>query len=847
MTTQSDKSEREAGAAPSREERLLRQKVRAASRALLFEKLWPRVWLPLGVAGVFLLLSAFEVWQMLPPRAHLGLLWGFGAAFVFSLIPLVFWRPPSRKAALDRIERASAIDHRPLTAFNDTLSQDASPETRALWEAHRARAAKSLAKLKAGDARPRIDRHDPFALRALLVLLLVAALSWAQGDLPNRVRAAFAVPEIPFGGSGLRIDAWISPPAYTRKEPFVLAANAPATEAVPVPQGSTLTVKINGSGAKDYSVSLASPGEKQALTPAAQSTDSYAEYTHAIDDDVTLSIGWTLGSERSWRLSVVPDSAPRIAFHGPIEVSPRAVMLLKYKVDDDYGVASAEARVERVIVPSAGEGDVAGAEPAAQPGLPQIGKPPVFPLSLPHAPVKAAEGKTYKDLTSHPWAGLPVVITLAAKDEAGHEGLSGPRGMILPERKFTKTLARGTIDQRRSLVQNPGDVARVADNLNALAAAAQDEGAAAPIYLGLRSAFWRLKNEPDISDIEDVVGQLWDVAIRIEDGNLSAAERELRAAQERLKEAIESGASREEIQKLMAELRQALNSYLQALRQQQNKNSDRAAASPNAKTISPQDLAQLLDKIENLAKSGSPDAAAQMLNQLRDILESLQTAQGNGQSQEEDAESLQKLDEMTDLLRKQQQLLDDTFSAQQKQDETADDEKGAQSPQQRGQKPGRANPKNSADLDKRQDDLQKQLQELLSGMNADEKDPVQKKLREAEDAMGDATDSLRQQQLGEAGEQEGRAVESLRQGARSLAEQMMRSAGGTGRGNQANRDPLGRKQNGPLDSAGDDVKIPDESSGQRARAIMDELRKRLGEPSRPILELDYLERLIKPY
>jgi len=847
MTTQSSKSANEAEVAPpSHEDRLIRRKVRAARRAMLVEKLWPRVWLPFAVAGVFVLLSAFEVWQMLPPAAHLGLLWGFGAGFVFSLVPLVFWRPPSRQDALDRIERASALDHRPLTAFQDTLSQDASPEMRALWEAHRARAARSLAKLKTGEARPRVDRYDPFALRALLLLLLVAALASTQADLPNRVRAAFAVPDLPLLGDGLRIDAWISPPAYTRKEPFVLSASVPAAEAVPVPQGSTLTLKINGAGAKGYSVALASSGGRQPVLPTAQSTDTYAEYTSTIDDDVTLSVGWTLGSERSWRLSVVPDSPPRIAFHGPIEVSPRAVMLLKYKVDDDYGVASAEARVERVIIPSSSGKDNEAAEATPPPALPQIGKPPVFPLSLPHAPVKAAEAKTYKDLTSHPWAGLPVVITLAAKDEAGHEGLSAPRGMILPERKFTKTLARGAIDQRRSLVQNPADTARVADNLDALAAAAQDEGAAAPIYLGLRSAFWRLRNEPDISDIEDVVEQLWDVAIRIEDGNLSAAERELRAAQERLKDAIERGASREEIQKLMAELRQALNSYLQALRQQQNKNADRAAASSNAKTISPQDLAQMLDKIENLAKSGSADAAAQMLNQLRDILESLQTAQGSGQNQEEDAESLQKLDQMTDLLRKQQQLLDDTFREQQKQDESADEDKSAE-PRQgqgpRGQKQGRA----SAELDRRQEDLQKQLQELLSDMNADGKDPVQQKLREAEDAMGDAIDSLRQKQFGDAGEEEGRAVESLRQGTRALAEQMMRSAGGTGKGNQANRDPLGRKQDGPLDNTGDDVKIPDESSGQRARAIMDELRKRLGEPSRPILELDYLERLIKPY
>ncbi len=819
---------------PSREERLVEAKVRAARRAILVEMLWPRAWLPLAICGVFVLLSAFEVWQVLPPRVHLGLLWAFGAALGVSLLPLALWRKPARETSLARIEQASALEHRPLTAYNDTLSQGpVSQETAALWEAHRSRAAKALAKLKAGAARPRIDRYDPFALRALLVLMLVAVTAWAWQDLPGRVSAAFSVPEVPFGGSGFRIDAWISPPAYTRKEPFVLGNSAAGNGGIAVPEGSVLTVKINGSGAGTYRVSLTSGEGSQALDPAGESGDAYAEYTQKIERSATLAVGGTFGSVKSWPLTVVPDRAPTIAFAGPIEISHRAVMLFKYKVDDDYGVMSAEARVERVIPGSEGGPD-SGQQPL-------IGKPPVFALSLPRAPIKSAEGKTYKDLTAHPWAGLPVVITLAAKDEAGHVGYSAARGIILPERKFSKPLARAVIDQRRSLVENPADTARVAANLNALGLSAEDEGAAPTVYLGLRSAYWRLRNASAIEDVESIVDQLWDVAVRIEDGNLSSAERDLRAAQERLKDAIERGASQEEIQKLMSELRQALNTYLQALRQQQGQSS-RAVQAPNARTISPQDLQHLLDKIENLAKSGSPEAAAQMLNELRDILESIQSAKGG--SEEEDKENMQRLDRMTDILRQQQQLLDETFRAQQ--DEDGGEQSGRGQPGLRGQQRGQRQQhgKNGGDLKERQNDIQRHLQELLSGMGAKDNNPVVKKLEEAEGEMGNAGEALQQNDLGEAGEQEGRAVESLRQGARGMAEQMARS--GRMRGGQANRDPLGRKQGDRLDD-GDSVKVPDEITVQRARAILDELRRRLGQPSRPPVELDYLERLVKPY
>ncbi|MGC1584231.1 MAG: TIGR02302 family protein [Rhodomicrobium sp.] len=837
MTKIEEPKDAQPGAKPdfTPEERLLERKVRAAKLTLLFEKLWPRVWLPAGIAGVFVLLSIFEVWPLLPPRIHFALLCAFGAAFALSFLPLILWRRPPREASFARLEQASALEHRPLTAFNDTLLQEnPSPEMLALWEAHRAHAAQALKKLKAGAPNARVDKYDPFALRAALVLMLVAAGSWAWGDLGSRLRAAFIVPEVP-AGAGFRIDAWISPPAYTRKEPFVLPeAASKSKEAIAVPQGSQLTVKINGTDAAEYHVALADGDVTQALEPAGQSVANYAEYTSKIEKSATLSVHRSFGADRSWILNAVPDLPPKIAFSGPIEVSPRGVMLMKYKVEDDYGVTSAEARIERFVAPAAGSG--------GNQASPQIGKPPVFPLSLPRPPVRAGDAKTYRDLTAHPWAGLPVVVTLVAKDEAGHEGLSAPRGLILPERKFTKALAKAIIGQRRALVENPSDTFRIASNLNALAISGADEGLATEVYLNLRSAYWRLRGRLSVEDVENVADQLWDAAIRIEDGNLSSAERELRAAQDRLKDALERGASPEEIQKLMSELRQALNHYMEALlQQQQSGKSSQAATSPNAKTVSPQDLERMLNRIESLAKAGSPEAAAQMLNELRDILESVQAGSPNSSaSQRENAEKLKQLNRLTDIMRQQQQLLDKTFRAQQGSDSN-------QSGGDREQQQGGTDSKTAAGLKKRQEELQKQLQDLLSAMKpGKEGDNAQQKLKDAEAAMGEAAGSLEQNDLGEAGDQEGRALDAMRQGSRSMAEGMAQASGqGNGNG-QANRDPLGRRQGRQLDN-GDSVKVPDEITVQQARRILDELRKRLGEPERPPVELDYLERLVKPY
>jgi hypothetical protein len=73
--------------------------------------------------------------------------------------------------------------------------------------------------------------------------------------------------------------------------------------------------------------------------------------------------------------------------------------------------------------------------------------------------------------------------------------------------------------------------------------------------------------------------------------------------------------------------------------------------------------------------------------------------------------------------------------------------------------------------------------------------------------------------------------------------------GATDRGprNRIERDPLGRpmSNNGTFDQG--DVKIPDQNTLQKAREILDELRRRAGERYRPEIELDYIERLLKRF
>ena len=128
--------------------------------------------------------------------------------------------------------------------------------------------------------------------------------------------------------------------------------------------------------------------------------------------------------------------------------------------------------------------------------------------------------------------------------------------------------------------------------------------------------------------LRDVVGRLWDMALQVEDGNVSQAEQALRQAQEALRQALERGASDEEIKKLMQDLRAAMDKFMQALADELRKNPQQLSRplDRNTRTLSQRDLNSMLDRLENLARSGNREAAQQLLDQLQSMLENLQMA-----------------------------------------------------------------------------------------------------------------------------------------------------------------------------------------------------------------------------
>jgi hypothetical protein len=129
-------------------------------------------------------------------------------------------------------------------------------------------------------------------------------------------------------------------------------------------------------------------------------------------------------------------------------------------------------------------------------------------------------------------------------------------------------------------------------------------------------------------------------------------------------------------------------------------------------------------------------------------------------------------------------------------------------------------------------------------------------LGDAGEAMGQAEGQLGEGDADGAVGSQGRALEAMRKGAKGLAQSMQQQGmgpgpnGRPGRGQsraQQETDPLGRPMRRGDYSDDFTVKVPGEIDAQRARRILEELRRRFGEGFRPQLELDYIERLLKDF
>ncbi|WP_270936261.1 DUF4175 family protein, partial [Falsiroseomonas oryzae] len=684
----------------------------------------------------------------------------------------------------------------------------------------------------------------------------------------------------------LRLEAWVTPPAYTGAAPVFLD---PAGGSVSVPAGSRLQVALSGGTGGVPDLLLGS-----AATPFRALDNRSFGAEAQLDQGARLSVRRDGMEVAGWTLTVQADQAPRAYFPDPPGRAPRGLATrIPWGVEDDWGVATLTAEIRLKARPAAA--------------------PHVVEVPLPAGQPRQARGVAGPDLSAHPWAGLEVEVLLRARDGAGQEGTSEGATLVLPERSFTHPVAQALIALRKTLSLDPnarGDARRELDRLAAAPEAFEHD---TTTYLALRSARHRLTRDRRPDAVAEAQEIMWETALALEEGRAERTARALQQAREQLREALQeaqrqlqeqqnnergerNAEQRSETERRIQELRDAIRRHLEALAERlQRENAEAMPFDPQNRLMDRRDLDRRTDRMREANRQDRPQDAERELAELEEMLRNLEEGRTARNEQQERRRQQrqrgeQQMGVVQDMVQRQTRMLDSGHQRAEAETQRREAERRAQQQQQRSpwnrpnpeqqqqQQQQRAEQEQQARADaqreaRTQRALRRALGEVmqqfgdLTGEVPPQLGRADQAMREAQENLADGRDARDPQQ---------RAIRELVEGARQMAQQMQRQFGqqdgegeeegdesgdmmgeGQGQGegqDQAQdqgpgRDPLGRRTReapGAQDN-GSDTRVPDEAELLRTRRLQEELRRRGAERERPQDELDYIDRLLRRF
>ena len=776
----------------------------------------------------------------------------------FTRRDLAGFQFPDRADIDRRIEQESGLRHRPLLAMKDTLANAYKSRTRMLWVNARSRIVRRLGYIRSAKPQAFMAARDPHAIRLGVLMffalgLYMAGPAWnerlMEGLIPLRFETTAESPD--------RLSLWITPPQYTGLAPLVIKGSGDGNT-LEIPADSTLKITVRGGRGLPKLMA----GENPALPFSKTDKDDYLLETK-LPAGENLKIRQGLFTRAKWNYRVVPDEPPVITLKDKPEATPDGPLRFPLEVEDDYGVKTLTLRV----------------------ALNQSMSPMPLGESITDSRIVMSPPKTalpiqpVYDLTAHPWAGQPVTMTFEVEDGAGQKTTSTPVTMILPERLFMHPVAKAIIKQRKRLILSPvndfRDIAQQIETIMVRPGYYLDDKV---VFLALRAAASHLiwADPPKIEDARDVAALLWDTALRVEGGEISIAARNLRDAQRELEQALENpDMKQEKIDELMGNLRSAMAQYFMEMQRELQKRMAEGQNMPMmppemmGRTIDPDSLSSFLEQLEQKMKSGDRKGAQEMMAQLQRLMDMM--APSAAQPMPEDMQMMAEgINELQELIRRQKDLLAQTQSQMQSLETLKNIRRGfgeslsegetfPEEWNMKGLPPAPTTPKeppsvvlNTSPHKTEQEALRFVLGQLMT--EAGEKlGEVPENMAEAEQEMRASSNALGMNDpLASIPHQE-QALENLEQSQKQMSEQLaqrLQQMIGLSMGGGMKFDPLGRPYGGDGNKNGlfgSPVKIPDESERKRAQEILDLLRKRSGELTRPDEELDYYKRLLRQF
>jgi uncharacterized protein (TIGR02302 family) len=788
---------------------------------------WPLFSLILCIMGTLLLgapdlWSIEEIWLSFSAAACLCLwcIWYIWARF--------YW--PSLGQARARLDQS--LPGCPLAALQDiqAIGRD-DPESAALWEAHLAQMHLRAAAAKAVWPDVQVAPQDPYSLRYMALLIFVIGVMFGTSyALSGAPRASEGVVML-----GPSWEVWMQPPTYANRPALYL--NDVIGQSLSVPQDSMIMVRLYGDDSKHIM--------DETVSGRVENLPSVANKNHQFL--VTQSGGLAIlgPDEARWDLDMIADLPPEAEVVGEIEREGDGTFDLTFAASDDFGVTSGRAWV-RLKLAEVDRRHGLAAAPASQPDIELS-----LPLTISGERSNFTEILT-ENLSKHVWAHLPVSFVLEVEDLRGQTGLSASLEIELPARRFFDPLAKALTEQRRDLLWSESNRRRVAQILRAISQQPEQVFRDFEDGILLKKIIAQIEEGTTREDLEASAELLWLLALEVEDGDLDQAAKKLARAQDKLAEAIKNGAKREEIARLMEELRQAQREYFKefAERNPPEEQPERLP-DPDDSTVSEDQLQEMMDRLQQLMEEGRMAEAQELLEEINRLMQNLQTSQSQsgGEGQDGQDGGQQQMEDLADSLRQQQGLSDQIFREFQNPGQGQNGDVGERT----------ESSQDDEFLAERQKQLQRELdlqRGNLPGAGTEPGQEARRALDEAGRAMERAAEDLETGNLPGALDNQSEAIDALREGMRSLgetlAEQQPQGQGATPNDqrsegesqDRATRDPLGRDSGGNGQLGAGEQMVPQEELRLRSQELMDEIRRRSGALDRSKEERGYLQRLL---
>lgn len=872
---------------------------------LLLEQNIRLCWRFYCLLGLFLALSWFDLFRYLPNFVHFVILALFFAAGILSLRGTgAGWVLPSQGAAARRLETANAVQHFPyeaLTAEPVYSQQDSAVKT--LWQRHQERARQALQKLRLPLPSFSINGPDPYYARLGVSLLLLLAVVTGRDELGARLERALTPMtsnELHLG-TAAKITAWVTPPAYTGQAPILLAENGKiaTNKEWNIPAGSKLALRV--AEVADAPV-LVTDG---AATPFVKSGEQNFTLDMTVPATSILKItsGWTTLSR--WSVNFVPDKVPQASWVSQPQADKQDHVVLQYRVEDDYGLSQVQA-VMNLAVSAVGlpaEPQTLALSGAGQKSFEGKTNLPLGINLWAGMPVNLVVGAT--DQMGQTGRSASVSLTLPEHhftDPLARQLAEMRKNLLLNHIAEWKPTLNQLVVLAQDVPRYRGDP-RILLGLRSTAVRMyndEDHNDLTPVATTL----WQMALHLDTGGVTQAEEKLRQAQQSLEQALAQKADPEkiqqkMQELQQALADYMQSLARNmpPEAQDIPQDmLDEAGQQFARELMDKIKEIQDLAQTGAHeAAQQKLQELQKMLDQMRNMQPmTEQQQKDLEALKQMRELIEKqekLQEQTGKAQQQEQQQQAEERRQQ-------QAQQSDDTQPSSQSGQEKKPyaspvprenyDEEPQQKPQPKdspppdrgnqstqapgkpeGQQqgaamtspdkngtPGNGGTEKREDLSatglaQQQQELREKLGKIANDIAEKEQDPP-RQLGTADQGMKSAQQKLSQEEWPQAKSEQNKTLQALKDMTEKMKEQLQKQltflpSGGEGK-EGPDRNPFGRPDKDKGKGAVDEkVKVPDQQDVQKARKILDELRKRSGEYERPKDERGYIDRLLNKF